>query len=81
MPCDCYCYQSGALLPHHFTLTKAVFDPAALAVALARAASTADEEALWTANDAAMLRVASSEDAREGPRAFMEKREPNWSGR
>ena len=40
-----------------------------------------DEAALWAANDAAMLRVASSEDAREGPRAFMEKREPNWSGR
>lgn len=50
-------------------------------LALARAASTGDESTLWAANDAAMLRVASSEDAREGPRAFMEKREPKWSGR
>ena len=50
-------------------------------LALARAASPAEEAALGAANDAAMLRGASSEDAREGPRAFMEKREPNWSGR
>lgn len=50
-------------------------------LALARAASTADEQALWDANDAATLRVVGSEDAREGPRAFIEKREPNWSGR
>lgn len=50
-------------------------------LALARAASSADEDGLWAANDTAMLRVASSEDAREGPRAFMEKREPKWSGR
>lgn len=47
---------------------------------LARAAEGADDAALWQANDAAMMRVAKSADAREGPLAFMEKREPRWSG-
>lgn len=47
---------------------------------LARAADGVDESALWRANDAATLRVVSSNDAREGPRAFMEKRQPQWSG-
>jgi enoyl-CoA hydratase len=50
-------------------------------LALARVASSLDEGLLWAASDAAMLRVASSADAREGPLAFMEKREPNWTGR
>lgn len=49
-------------------------------LALARAADGIDEGALWSANDAAMLRVVASSDAREGPRAFMEKRQPQWSG-
>ncbi|MEO0058066.1 MAG: enoyl-CoA hydratase, partial [Pseudomonadota bacterium] len=47
---------------------------------LARAADGADDAALWQDNDAATLRVVSSADAREGPRAFIEKREPRWSG-
>jgi enoyl-CoA hydratase/carnithine racemase len=47
---------------------------------LAHAASGGDEGALWQANDAATLRVSRSDDAREGPLAFVEKREPRWSG-
>lgn len=47
---------------------------------LARSADSVDETGLWLANDAATLRVVTSDDAREGPRAFMERREPRWSG-
>ena len=47
---------------------------------LARAASAFDEAVLWQANDAALGRIVQSNDAREGPRAFLEKREPKWSG-
>lgn len=47
---------------------------------LAQAADGIDEIGLWRANDAATLRVVTSKDAIEGPRAFMEKREPQWSG-
>jgi enoyl-CoA hydratase/carnithine racemase len=47
---------------------------------LARAADGIDESALWSANDKATLRVVTSNDAREGPRAFIEKRQPKWSG-
>ena len=47
---------------------------------LAYGADGIDEAAMWHSNDAAMLRVVTSADAREGPRAFMEKRKPQWSG-
>jgi enoyl-CoA hydratase/carnithine racemase len=48
---------------------------------LARAAFDRDEEALWAMSDQGWRRVADSEDAAEGPRAFVEKREPRWTGR
>ncbi|GAB2642503.1 crotonase/enoyl-CoA hydratase family protein [Nocardioides ginkgobilobae] len=35
----------------------------------------------WEANAAATVEVFSSSDAREGPRAFTEKRAPRWEGR
>jgi crotonobetainyl-CoA hydratase len=34
----------------------------------------------WQVNQEATRAVFDSDDAREGPRAFAEKREPNWSG-
>jgi enoyl-CoA hydratase/carnithine racemase len=34
----------------------------------------------WTAAEPAVRRVAASDDAREGPRAFVEKRAPRWTG-
>jgi enoyl-CoA hydratase len=39
-----------------------------------------DEEA-WAFQGPISAKVFTSEDAREGPRAFAEKREPKWSGR
>ena len=50
-------------------------------LALARALLTLPEEQLQSRNDAAWARIAASEDASEGPRAFAEKRPPAWRGR
>lgn len=36
---------------------------------------------LWSANDEVWRRIARSEDAREGPASFVEKRPPVWRGR
>ncbi|TFH20858.1 MAG: enoyl-CoA hydratase, partial [Myxococcales bacterium] len=38
------------------------------------------EEEFWEYQKPLMGKVFTSEDAKEGPRAFAEKRSPNWSG-
>ena len=48
---------------------------------VARSAYDGTEEELWKASNAASAIVFSSEDAREGPRAFLEKRAPVWKGK
>ncbi len=45
-----------------------------------QAAEVSEEEA-WKLNDQATAKVFGSADAMEGPRAFAEKRAPNWTGR
>ena len=40
-----------------------------------------EEERGWAATEEAIATMSASEDAREGVRAFFEKREPKWSGR
>lgn len=40
-----------------------------------------DDDELWVRGNGAFARVAQSEDFQEGPRAFIEKRAPNWKGR
>ncbi|BAH31492.1 crotonase/enoyl-CoA hydratase family protein [Rhodococcus erythropolis] len=47
-----------------------------------RTANDSDwEPAVWEANTAAMKVVFTSDDAKEGPTAFAEKRQPVWQGR
>lgn len=48
---------------------------------MVRAASELNEEGLWKFNDAWGQRIIRTEDAKEGPRAFLEKRAPQWTGR
>lgn len=50
-------------------------------LALARAALEIDEEEGWRRSAEAGARIRATADAREGPRAFAEKRPPVWTGR
>jgi enoyl-CoA hydratase/carnithine racemase len=61
----------------------AVNAPAAVreAVGIAREAHETTEDALWKQTEKAMLRVRNTDDFQEGPRAFVEKRAPRWTGR
>ncbi|MCR9277631.1 MAG: crotonase/enoyl-CoA hydratase family protein [Pseudomonadaceae bacterium] len=40
-----------------------------------------DDEALWKASGEAFASIIGTEDYKEGPRAFIEKRAPNWQGK
>ena len=69
-------------------LARRIADNAPLAVQASKrvAAGITDgtvpaEADAWARNDAAIARVMASQDAREGPRAFAEKRPPRWQGR
>ncbi len=46
-----------------------------------RSGTRAAEDETWHRNDAELERLKHTADAREGPAAFAEKREPTWQGR
>lgn len=66
-------------------LAERIAQNAPLAVAaskqIIRQSRGLDEEASWGIQAPMMKTVFTSEDAREGPRAFAEKRPPKWTGR
>ena len=75
----------GAALDAALALAAEIAENGPLAVAAtkhvidASADWTADE--MWTRQRDILERVIASDDAREGARAFAEKRAPNWTGR
>lgn len=66
-------------------LCAAIARNAPLAVAetmrLARRVGSLSDAEYWPESDKVRAKVFASDDAKEGPRAFLEKREPNWTGR
>jgi len=49
--------------------------------ALAARAFSADEATLWTEGFEAFQKIMQTEDAKEGPLAFIQKRAPSWKAR
>lgn len=78
--------EAGGALEAAITLAERIAVNAPLAVAASKqlvraAASGVEEDKLWEMQIPLQKAVFSSEDAKEGPRAFAEKRAPNWTGR
>jgi enoyl-CoA hydratase/carnithine racemase len=71
--------------PAALALARKVCANAPIAVreslAIARQAADLEQGALWELSRAAGQRIRQTEDFREGPRAFVEKRPPRWVGR
>lgn len=77
--------DEGQALDEAIALAERIAVNAPLAVQESRrivlAAHTADDETLWRMSVEGMARMMTTEDFAEGPRAFIEKRAPNWTGR
>jgi len=75
----------GQALDAAVELAEAVAANAPLAVKASKrliwTAVNSSEEDFWSAQEPLMASVFTSEDAKEGPAAFAQKRRPDWSGR
>ncbi len=74
------------LMPTAFELAGAIIECAPIAVRESRrvvleSLLASEEERGWDLSARATATVVSTEDFLEGPRAFVEKREPQWKGR
>ncbi|MFT6436831.1 MAG: enoyl-CoA hydratase [Candidatus Azotimanducaceae bacterium] len=77
--------EPGGALDAAIELAERIAVNAPLAVAASKtlvraAAQGIDEETLWKMQVPLQKKVFASDDAKEGPRAFAEKRAPNWTG-
>lgn len=77
--------EPGKAVDAAIELAERVAKNAPLAVAASKklvlaAAQGFDEPTLWKMQEPLQKAVFTSNDAKEGPRAFAEKRDPNWTG-
>ena len=77
--------EQGGALDAAIALAERIAENAPLAVAASKqlvraAAQGIDEDTLWEMQVPLSKKVFSSNDAKEGPVAFAEKRAPNWTG-
>ena len=77
--------EPGAALDAAIGWAERIAENAPLAVAASKtlvraAAQGIDEDSLWKMQEPLSKKVFSSNDAKEGPTAFAEKRAPNWTG-
>lgn len=77
--------EQGGALDAAVALAERIAENAPLAVAASKklvraAAQGIDEDSLWKMQVPLQQKVFSSNDAKEGPKAFAEKRAPNWTG-
>jgi len=76
--------EPGEALDAAIALAERIAKNAPLGVAaskqMIRSSVGASEEDLWKLQGPLQMSVFTSDDAKEGPKAFAEKREPNWTG-